>query len=350
MKRKIKVFLGGYINSSNAQNLNCRSIAKFIDKNQFEIKAMTIYSGNLNIPDLIGVKYIKCIWPHKTFKYITYLRGILWCDIAYLPKNEINFFNRFLLNIFKKKSMLTIEGIFDNILYPSEVEIKKHLKSINEYPNIFSITEFIRDYNLREHHFKTEKKILYLGCEFEKGYKVRINDTIQNIIFIGNDFRRKGLSDFLSIAKKFPKLKFHIIGGNNSNLDFDHIIKDFNLKNIIVHGLLIKNDILNIFKIADLHYLPSKSEGFPKVILETANAGIPSILYPHYGCSEWIDDKHNGFIAKDKNEVEVIINDIISNQINFKTICENSRIMARDFDWEIKIKDWETVFSEIVKN
>ena len=34
--KKIKVFLGGYVNCTNAQNLNCRALAKYLDKDKFE--------------------------------------------------------------------------------------------------------------------------------------------------------------------------------------------------------------------------------------------------------------------------------------------------------------------------
>ena len=32
---RIKVFLGGYINYTNAQNLNCRAVAEYLDKDKF---------------------------------------------------------------------------------------------------------------------------------------------------------------------------------------------------------------------------------------------------------------------------------------------------------------------------
>lgn len=30
-KKKIKIFLGGYVNFPNAQNINCDNIAKYLD-------------------------------------------------------------------------------------------------------------------------------------------------------------------------------------------------------------------------------------------------------------------------------------------------------------------------------
>ena len=38
-----------------------------------------------------------------------------------------------------------------------------------------------------------------------------------------------------------------------------------------------------LLKDMQLHIFPSRSEGFPKVILETACAGVPSLVYADYG-------------------------------------------------------------------
>ena len=93
---KINLFLGAYVNLSNAQNLNCRSLATSLNKEMFRIKALTSYSGDLTSPDIDGVEYISTFYPHRISKYIAYLKGIYWCDIAYLcPKGEISRFNKF---------------------------------------------------------------------------------------------------------------------------------------------------------------------------------------------------------------------------------------------------------------
>ena len=39
--KKIKVFLGGYVNCTNAQNLNCRALAKYLDKDEAEYYTQT---------------------------------------------------------------------------------------------------------------------------------------------------------------------------------------------------------------------------------------------------------------------------------------------------------------------
>ena len=125
--KKIKLFLGGYVNQTGAQNNNCRSILVNIDKNKFDIRAITVYSGNDTMPMLSSVEYYHISWPHKIFKFYAYMKGILWCDIAYLPKGEINNFNHFLLKIFKKNLSLLLK-VFTVTLFTMTKKLKKLLE------------------------------------------------------------------------------------------------------------------------------------------------------------------------------------------------------------------------------
>ena len=44
MTSRVKLFLGAYVNSTNAQNLNCLALAKHLDKSQFDITVLSLYS------------------------------------------------------------------------------------------------------------------------------------------------------------------------------------------------------------------------------------------------------------------------------------------------------------------
>ncbi|MFT4803463.1 MAG: hypothetical protein ACI9YE_000656 [Psychroserpens sp.] len=60
--KKFKVFLGGYINSSNAQNINCRSIVNYLNKKKFDVFALELYSGYLpSLPKSIALFFLESI-------------------------------------------------------------------------------------------------------------------------------------------------------------------------------------------------------------------------------------------------------------------------------------------------
>ena len=84
---KKKIFLGAYLNYTNAQNLNCLSLARHLDKEKFDIHALTTQFGDNNIED-ISIKLFHCFSPFVFTKYIGFIWGILNCEILYLPKHR----------------------------------------------------------------------------------------------------------------------------------------------------------------------------------------------------------------------------------------------------------------------
>ena len=102
-----------------------------------------------------------------------------------------------------------------------------------------------------------------------------------------------------------------------------------------------------IFSSSDLLFLPSKSEGFPKVILEAASAGISSVVYNTYGASNWINDRENGFIVNDFNEVKSIVNELLNDSILLQNTSKGAVKLAQKFDWRNIILDWEKVIVDL---
>ena len=73
MAKRQKVFLGAYVNSINAQNLNCRALALHIDSKRFKCSAMELQRGELS--SLSGsIKIFKVCWPHRLNKYNSYFK------------------------------------------------------------------------------------------------------------------------------------------------------------------------------------------------------------------------------------------------------------------------------------
>ncbi|WP_456452335.1 hypothetical protein, partial [Hydrogenimonas sp.] len=112
--RPIRVFLGGYINSTNAQNLNCLALARHLDRKRFRVGALHLYSGDLPLDgELVKkIRLFRTFRPHRFSRYLAYWRGIFWADVVYLPKGEICGWNLFWIRLLGKKSFRTVEGIY----------------------------------------------------------------------------------------------------------------------------------------------------------------------------------------------------------------------------------------------
>ena len=353
MKKKIKIFLGGYINSINAQNLNCLALAKHLDKSLFEVIALEIYSGNLPQKKIDGVKTIRCFYPHRISKYIGYLYSIFLCDIAYLPKGELCGWNKFWLKLLGKKSFRTVEGIYGEEMLgqilESGVTYDEFKNSFLGYDRVYSITRFLKEYNEKHHGIKTEEKILYLGTDTETflNEKKEIK-ALKNVIFIGRMKRRKGVFDYLELAKTFPDINFFMAGNGEDLEAIKSFIKENGLKNVEYLGTLTHQELSKVLEKSDLHIFPSRSEGFPKVTLETAAAGVPSIVYSDYGAGEWITHEKDGFVVDTPEQIKDIVERLRKDPKELAEVSKNAIEMAKRFDWKVVVKEWEKVIEEII--
>lgn len=349
--KKIRIFLGGYVNLTNAQNLNCLAIANHLDKERFTVYTLTLFSGNIDYKPIKGVETFKCFNPHRISKYLGYLWGIFKCDVAYFPKREIYSWNSFWIKLLNKKSFATIEGILDDIGIKNAIEASgsydKVLKSYRQYHKLYSITNYLNTYNREAHSIVSETKTLYLGTNIEAFlYEENHVRHLKNILMIGNELIRKGVYDYLEIAKQMPSLNFFIAGSGNGKIDVQQIIDDENYSNVTYLGTINRDELSNKLKNIDLHILPSRSEGFPKVTLETAASGVPSLLYSDYGANEWITNNHDGFVVDTLEQMIETITHLQENPELLQLNSKNAIALAKRFDWSILIKDWE---EEILK-
>ena len=335
---KIKLFLGGYINYTNAQNLNCRAIAEYLDKNQFEVLALTIHFGKR---ECFEVNTFYCFMPFSLSIHLGFLWGIINCDVAYLPKHvDTPLWVLRLAKWLNKPLFTTIEGNVTDFskpnltaLFGSQKKMQKHFGFFNK---IFGITQqLIQETKLV---LRIEDNPLLLGVD--GGYFARNKvKNLKSIVFIGGLIKRKRIDEFLLLAKLFPDLHFKVVGGGPERGKLE---RNSSL-NVTFFGVLDHKEMNKVFASSDLMFLPAKSEGFPKVILEAASAGIPSVVYNTYGASDWMEHKINGFIVNDFEEVNCVVDELLNNSDLLKTTSENAVKLANNFDWKNVIMEWEKV-------
>lgn len=351
--KKIRVFLGGYVNFLNAQNINCRALSKYLDKNKFKVSTLLFPTKVCNALDFTredGVTYFKTRLPFRIWRYWAFFRGISTSDVAYLPKGELDLYCRVLAKLFRTKVFTTLEGVMDDFALSRQAHPKWYVEHYKKYePNLYSITSFLAERELNAHGMHCSSNILYLGVEAEKFCKPRDNHNILNhIIFIGNDLIRKNAMDYLEMASKFPEINFHVVGGNLlENCTIEEFVQQSKIKNVIYHGHMDHSQLSALLSSMDLMYFPSRSEGFPKVHLETACAGVPTLCYSDYGADEWITSGKDGFVVNTKEEAFTIISELKDHPEKLVELSKNAVELGKSFDWRVLVKEWERVIVKI---
>ena len=341
-KKKTKIFLGAYINNINAQNINCLALARYLNKNTFKVYSLSLYNEN---KCNVEAKVFKCFYPVRISKIIGFIWGILHCDVIYFPKHHST--PRWILmlsNILGKKLFTTIENNMcdlekESILnsFGDQKNLINHFKYI---PNIFGITQYIIDN--ANCGVQLEGKALYLGVETDL-FSLKVRANLRNIVFVGNLIKRKKTEEFLQLAQQFPHINFNIIGDGVDRTS----LKMRATENVTFFGKLNQQELAYKLNKMDLLFLPSRSEGFPKVILEAAACGIPSIVYSDYGAQEWMGNYQNGFVVNNFIDIVDIVKKLEDDNQLLSNISKGARSMSLKFDWNLIIKDWEKVINNL---
>ena len=340
--KKIKVFLGGYINYTNAQNLNCRAVVEHLNKDKFEVYALKVHFGdNKNYTS----KSFNCFNPFRITKHFGFLWGIFHCDVAYLPKHiDTPVWVLKLAKWLKKPIFTTIEGNVTDLsrhnligLFISQQKMENHFSYFN---SVFGITQQL--INSTHQVIKMRENPLFLGVDV-RIFSSQIKEELSSIVFVGSLIKRKGIYEFIALSRLYPNIQFKIIGEGSEQQS----LQNKSPVNVTFFGRLNHKEIDAIFSSSDLLFLPSKSEGFPKVILEAASAGVPSVVYDSYGASDWMDDKKNGFVVSTFNQIEELVNELLENPTLLQQVSNNAQELAHRFDWKNIINDWENVIIDL---
>lgn len=352
MKKRIKVFLGSYGNMTQAQCLNCRALAQHLDKSKFDVAIRTVYSGDLSTEPLKGARQFFVRYPAKIWAPIQFIRGLLWADIIYAPSPERWRWVRFAIKYLGKKAFKTIEGAFigTNITKAVALEgsVENVVESISYTGNTYSITEAMISVNKESIGLLSKDTVLYLGVDTD-GFKNDVPRTkLTDIAIIGSNLFYKGLDDFFEVARRFLQLNFHVIGSGMGKVDPAAEIERLGLKNCRAHGSLDHKKLAELLNSIQLHIFPSRAEGFPKVTLETAAAGVPSVVYSDYGAEEWITTDKDGFVVKTIDEIAAVVDDLLAHPEKLQPLADNARALANSFDWRVRVKDWEREIEGVV--
>lgn len=352
-QRRIKVFLSSYGNMTQAQCLNCRALAQYLDKTRFEVAIRTVYSGDLPIEPLAGVRRFHVRYPARIWEPIQFIRGLLWCDVAFLPSPEHWRWSRGLLRILGKKCFRTVEGVIDGIAYERAVACFGSEENVRHFftqtDKVYAITKAMIEKNRQAIGLSDPNGVLYLGTDYAEFAVKKQVTALTDVILIGADLKRKGIDDYLVLAAKFPGLRFHVAGGSVGGIDYAKQCADCGLANIIFHGPVSHAQLAELLKRVQLHIFPSRAEGFPKVTLETAAAGVPSVVYGDYGATEWITSGQDGFVVSTVDEMAGIIRDLLAHPEKLQPLADGARAMAQRFDWRVVVKDWEREIEGLVK-
>ncbi len=177
---------------------------------------------------------------------------------------------------------------------------------------------------------------------------------------IGNVARlekRKGhkflIDAFKNIVKKQKNshIKLLIIGEGNKKEYLENYVKELNLGDkVIFTGY--REDVEELMAVMNIFVLTSLREGLPRVLVQAAAVGMPSVAFNVDGVSEIIKDNYNGFLVKVK-DVEQLENRIVKYMNNKELVLLHGRNGRKFIEnkWSIKgmVDRIDKIYQDLVR-
>ena len=166
----------------------------------------------------------------------------------------------------------------------------------------------------------------------------------KTILFVGRYRIFKGFLDLINVAKELPQYEFLFVGKGK----LEHMINLSNTKNL---GLMIQEELAQIYNKATICVFPSHNESFGVAALEAMACGKP-VIATNCGFSEFIDNNENGLIIEKQNKVQLkeVIIKLMENEKLREKLGKNARKKALNYDWDNAIDMYYELYNKLIVN
>ena len=223
-------------------------------------KADIIHSHTIDPQNYLKMKNNK----NANVCYVHFLPDTLNGSIQ-LPKALFSVFKKYVISFYKTADYLIVV----NPIFMKELEKYGIAREKMIYiPNYVSKEQF---------HVKPVEQ----RNAIREQYGIKADDFV--VIGVGQVQTRKGVLDFVDVAKKLPDVRFVWCGG----FSFGKITDGYEeLKKVVENppanvqfpGIIPRSDMNDIYNMADVLFMPSYNELFPMAILEAVNLHRPMVL------------------------------------------------------------------------
>ncbi len=236
-----------------------------------------------------------------------------------------------------KKWLIYVYNKADLILTPTPYS-KQIIRSYGIKPEIIDISNGI---DISKFIYDKSK-----GKAFRAKYGFDSNDKI--IMSVGLQIRRKGIFDFVELAKSMPDYNFVWCGYTNPNIipnDTRELLQT-ELPNLHFVGFV--DDMVSAYSAADLFFMPSYEETEGIVVLEALAMKRPVLLRDIDVYKPWLKDGENCYMRDNNEAFKEVIEEVLNKGVPDE-IIENAYKVAMDRDIKKIGSRLKEIYTSLVK-
>ena len=165
------------------------------------------------------------------------------------------------------------------------------------------------------------------------------------VLFVGRLTGQKGPNIFMEIAekvlKKYPNTRFVIAGDGHLMTDLINAAATKKIgSKFHFTGRIDRQQLEDLYSMADVYCMPSVSEPFGLTALEAASAGLPVVLSKQSGAAEVL----SGALSADHWDTEAFVKHIIS---IFRRDVLRKKIIDKNYK-DLKGLSWENTANQVL--
>ncbi len=341
MKKKIRVNMLSMADSVDGQGvgsayLELIKLLKEDGKDDFEIQlnkgikncdiihAHTFEPRNyikLKMAKVPTVSYVHCLPEH-------------FDGSIKLPKLAFKIFKKYVINFYKNADhLVVVNPMFKKDMIKAGLDEDK----ITYIPNFVSKEKFYK---------KSASEIKKIRQKYD------LNEDDFVVLGAGQVQNRKGVVDFVEVAKMLPDIKFIWAGGfsfgaiTDGHKKLEQIMKN-PPKNVKFLGIIPRDDMNDLFNAGDLLFVPSYNELFPMTILEACSTDTPILLR---NLELYEDILFKKYLCADNNkEFAKLIKLYKDNKKVYNEQVENAKYISNFYSKGNIYKMWKEFYTSILK-
>jgi len=169
-------------------------------------------------------------------------------------------------------------------------------------------------------------------------------------LFVGYDFRRKGLKYLLRAMPLIDaEVKLLAVGGVGSLPEYRKIASELGVEERVTFSGPVYDNCRDFFHAADLFIFPTLFDPFGTVVVEAMAAGLPVITSRRVGAAELITPGKDGLLLEDPKDGREIarLADSLLEKSAADAMGAAARTTARRCTWEAKAKELVSAYENL---
>ena len=214
--------------------------------------------------------------------------------------------------------------------YLLRLYLERRIFQEGNYRHIVAISNLVRNQLVQTYHTKKDQiTVIYNGVDlnrFNQDVIVRWRKEIRSsfnfrdqdivLLFVGHDFRRKGLEYLIgALPHVDPKVRLLVAGRGNPEV-YRGMAASLGISERVLFAGSV-GEMEQVYSAADIFVFPTLYDAFGSVGLEAMACGLPVITTKYSGFSELVEDHINGVVLErlGVEELAAAINGILREDI-----------------------------------